>query len=238
MVDAIVGGGGLVLLPAMFANFPTTMPATLLGTNKFAAIWGTLFAASRFARRVKLRWSLLLPAAMAALIGSFSGAWSVTMVNPAFLRQALPVVLLIVFVYTLANKHLGQTHAPRLFGRAEIFAACLIGVAVGWYDGFFGPGTGSFFIFLFVRLLGFDFLHASASAKVLNVATNISALALFSAKGYIWWQIGLMLAAANIAGSITGTSLALRHGSAFVRWVFMAVVGMLILKTGYDALLM
>lgn len=236
MVDAIVGGGGLVLLPAMFANFPTTVPATLLGTNKFAAIWGTLFAASRFARRVKLRWSLLLPAAIAALIGSFSGAWSVTMIDPIHLRRALPIVLLIVFIYTLANKHLGQAHAPRLFGRAEIIVACLIGMSVGWYDGFFGPGTGSFFIFLFVRLLGFDFLHASASAKVLNVATNISALVLFSAKGHVWWQVGLILAAANISGSIAGTSLALRHGSGFVRWVFMAVVGALIMKTGYDAL--
>jgi uncharacterized membrane protein YfcA len=236
LVDAIVGGGGLVLLPAMFTSFPTAMPATLLGTNKFAAIWGTLFAAVRFARRVPLRWALLIPAATAALIGAFAGAWSVTLVDPSFLRRALPVVLLIVFVYTLANKHLGQTHAPRLFGRVEVAAACIIGLAVGWYDGFFGPGTGSFFIFLFVRVLGFDFLHASASAKVLNVATNISALALFSAKGYIWWQVGLMLAAANIAGSVAGTALALRHGAGFVRWVFMAVVGALILKTGLDAL--
>ncbi len=236
LVDAIVGGGGLVLLPAMFAGFPSAAPATLLGTNKFAAVWGTLFAARRFARRVSLRWALLLPAAATALVGSFAGAWCVTQVDPGWLRRALPFVLLVVFLYTLANKHLGRTHAPRLFGRAEIAAACLIGLAVGWYDGFFGPGTGSFFIFLFVRVLGFDFLHASASAKVMNVATNIAALTLFAAKGYIWWQVGLMLAVANVGGSVTGTALALRHGAGFVRWVFIAVVGALILKTGWDAL--
>ncbi|MFM2288968.1 MAG: hypothetical protein RL684_2111 [Pseudomonadota bacterium] len=236
LVDAIVGGGGLVLLPAMFASFPAAAPATLLGTNKFAAVWGTLFAARRFARRVSLRWALLLPAAATALAGSFAGAWSVTQVDPGWLRRALPFVLLVVFLYTLANEHLGRAHAPRLFGRAEVVAACLIGLAIGWYDGFFGPGTGSFFIFLFVRVLGFDFLHASASAKVMNVATNIAALVLFGAKGYIWWQVGLLLAFANVAGSMAGTALALRHGAGFVRWVFIAVVGALILKTGYDAL--
>lgn len=236
LIDAIGGGGGLVSLPALFSTFPGALPATLLGTNKFMAVWGTTFAAARFARRVVLRWSLLVPAAIAALIGSFSGAWSVTLIDPDFLRRALPATLLVVFIYTLANKHLGKTHAPRLFGRAEVIAACVIGVAVGWYDGFFGPGTGSFFIFLFVRVLGFDFLHASASAKVMNVATNVAALVLFSAKGYVWWKVGLVLALANIAGSVTGTALALRHGAGFVRWVFMAVVGSLILKTGWDAL--
>jgi uncharacterized membrane protein YfcA len=236
MIDAIVGGGGLILLPALFAHFATALPATLLGTNKFAAMWGILFSALRFARRVKLRWLVLLPAAAFAMVGSFTGAWSVTLLDPAYLRRALPVILLVVFVYTLLNKQLGQSHEPRLFGRQEITAACLIGAAVGWYDGFFGPGTGSVFIFLFVRVLGFDFLHASASAKFLNLATNIAALVLFSAKGYIWWQVGLFLATANVAGSFAGTALALRHGAGFVRWIFIAVVGALILKSGYDAL--
>ena len=108
---------------------------------------------------------------------------------------------------------------------------------IGWYDGFFGPGTGSFFIFLFVRLLGYDFLYASASAKLLNVATNLSALALFAMKGHVWWQIGLVMAVANVIGSLIGTRLALKHGAGFVRGVFIVVVSALILKTGYDAFL-
>ena len=108
---------------------------------------------------------------------------------------------------------------------------------IGWYDGFFGPGTGSFFIFLFVRLLGYDFLNASASAKLLNVATNLAAIALFAMKGHVWWKIGLVMAVANVAGSLIGTRLALKHGAGFVRGVFIVVVGALILKTGYDAFL-
>ena len=119
--------------------------------------------------------------------------------------------------------------------RGALVIACSIGGLLGWYDGFFGPGTGSFFIFLLVRFLGYDFLNASAGAKLLNVATNLAALALFTAKGHVWWQVGGVMALANVAGSLIGSRLALRHGAGFVRWVFIAVVGLLILKTGHDA---
>ena len=113
-------------------------------------------------------------------------------------------------------------------------AASLIGITIGFYDGFFGPGTGSFFVFLFVRLLGYDFLNASASAKLLNVSTNIAALILFSLKGHIWWHFALPLALANVLGSVLGTHMALKHGTGFVRGIFILVVSVLILKTGYD----
>jgi len=146
-------------------------------------------------------------------------------------------VLLAVLIYTLQRRDLGRDHTPRFNGRAEVAAAMLIGAVVGFYDGFFGPGTGSFLVFLFVRWLGYDFLHASASAKLVNTATNLSALLLFAAKGHVWWHYALVLAVANIAGSLIGTHLALRHGSAFVRGAFVLVVGVLILKTGYDAFL-
>lgn len=235
LVDSIVGGGGLILVPALFASFPAAAPATLFGTNKSASVWGTAIAAVQYSRRVHMRWAVLLPAAMAALAGSLVGAWTVTVVDPAFLRRLLPVVLLVVFVYTLARKDLGREHAPRHAHARETVLACVIGLVIGWYDGFFGPGTGSFFIFLFVRLLGYDFLNASAAAKLLNVATNIAALALFAAKGHVWWHLGLVMAVANVAGSLLGTRLALRHGAGFVRGVFIVVVGALILKTGWDA---
>lgn len=237
LVDSIVGGGGLVLLPALFATFPGVQPATLLGTNKSASVWGTSMAALQYSRRVQMRWPVLLPAAGAALAGSFAGAWMVTQINPDFLRRLLPVALLAVLVYTLVKKDLGRTHAPRHSLRAEQAIAAAIGLVIGWYDGFFGPGTGSFFIFLFVRLLGYDFLNASVSAKLLNVATNLAAIALFAMKGHVWWQLGLVMAVANVAGSLIGTRLALRHGAGFVRGVFILVVGALILKTGYDAFL-
>ncbi len=234
-VDAIVGGGGLILVPALFGMYPGAAPATLLGTNKGAGIWGTAWASAQFARRVQLAWSALLPAALAAFAGSFAGAWALTLASPEGLRKALPLVLIGVLAYTLARKDLGREHAPRLAGSAQVLAACAIGAAVGFYDGFFGPGTGSFLVFLFVRVLGFDFLHASASAKLLNTATNAAALLLLGWKGHVWWHIAAVLALANVAGSLIGTRLALRHGAGFVRVAFLLIVAALIAKTGWDA---
>jgi uncharacterized protein len=234
-VDAIVGGGGLVLVPSLFAAFPGTHPATLFGINKGAAIWGTGMAALQYSRRVELRWHALLPAMAAGFGGSLGGAWAVTAISPEFLRKLLPLVLLIVLAYTLAKKHLGRDHQPRFAGRREAAAAGSVGLVIGLYDGFFGPGTGSFLVFIFVRWLGYDFLHASASAKLVNTATNLAAIALFAFKGHVWWQYALALGAANVIGSLLGTRLALKHGAGFVRGAFIAVVGALIFKTGYDA---
>lgn len=234
-VDSIVGGGGLILVPAMFAVFPTTHPATLFGINKGAAVLGTAAATVQYARRVDMPWRSLLPAAAAAFIGAMAGAWTVTVISPDFLRRALPFVLGAVLVYTLMRKDLGHAHDPAFAGRRLTAAACVMGVVIGFYDGFFGPGTGSFFVFLFVRWLGFDFLHASASAKLLNTASNLAALLLFALKGHVWWHYALVMALANVVGSLAGTRLALKHGSGFVRWVFIVVVGALILKTTWDA---
>ena len=236
-VDAIVGGGGLVLVPALFALFPQAPPPTLLGTNKGGAVWGTAWATLQFARRVDLRRHALGPAVGAALAGSFAGAWVVTLVKADALRVALPFVLGAVLVYTLARKDMGREHAPRFAGRREAIVASSIGAALGFYDGFFGPGTGSFFVFLFVRALCYDFLHASASAKLLNTATNAAALVLFAWKGHVWWHLALVIAVANVAGSQLGTRLALKHGAGFVRAVFITVVAALIAKTAYDAFL-
>ena len=235
LIDAISGGGGLILVPALFAIFPTTHPATLFGTNKAAAIWGTGIASVQYSRRVKMPWHALAPAAISGFLASLAGAWMVTVVSPGFLRKLLPVVLLLVLLYTLHKKDLGRHHAPRFGGRVETAVACGVGAVIGFYDGFFGPGTGSFFVFLLVRLLGYDFLHASAGAKLLNTATNLAALLLFTLKGHVWWHFALAMALSNITGSLLGTHLALRHGSGFVRVVFMAVVAALILKTGWDA---
>ncbi|WP_310460288.1 TSUP family transporter [Sphaerotilus sp.] len=235
-VDAIVGGGGLVLVPALFAVYPAAAPATLFGTNKGAAIWGTAWATAQYARRVTMNWVTLVPAAVAALVFSFAGAWLVTQVPATGLRKALPFILLAVLVYTLVRKDLGRTHAPGSSARREALQATLIGALVGFYDGFFGPGTGSFFVFLFVRVLGYDFLHASAAAKLLNTATNVAALVLFASTGHVWWSVAATMAVANIVGSLLGTRLALRHGAGFVRGVFIVVVGALIVRTGWDAL--
>ena len=234
-VDAVVGGGGLVLVPALFATYPNALPATLFGTNKGGAIWGTAWAAVQFARRVTLARLTMAWGMAGALAGSFGGAWLVTLVSAKPLKQALPFVLLAILIYTVAKKQLGREHTPRLQGNAEALTAGLIGLGIGFYDGFFGPGTGSFFVFLFVRLLGYDFLHASAAAKCLNTATNFAALVLFAWTGHIWWHVAAVLAVANVAGSLLGTRLALARGAGFVRIVFIVVVSALILKTAWDS---
>ncbi|QKV54652.1 TSUP family transporter [Comamonas antarctica] len=236
-IDAIVGGGGLILVPAIFAAFPHAPPATLLGTNKSASVWGTAISAWKYSRRVDIPWAALTPAIAISFAGSFAGAWAVTVISSDFLRKLLPVILVLVLIYTLLKKDMGRHHAPRYAGRAQTLMACAIGLVIGFYDGFFGPGTGSFFVFLFVRLLGYDFLNASVSAKLLNIATNLAAIMLFAMKGHVWWHFALPLAAANVIGSLLGTHMALRHGTGFVRGIFILVVSALILKTGYDAFL-
>ena len=236
-VDSIVGGGGLILVPALFATFPNAHPATLFGTIKGASVWGTAIATAQYSRRVQMRWHALAPAALVCFAASLAGAWLVTVVSPQYLRRALPLVLVIVLGYTLAKKQLGRDHAPRFDGQREALITSVIGAVIGFYDGFFGPGTGSFFVFLLVRVLGYDFLHASASAKLLNTASNLAAIALFAWKGHVWWHFVLAMAIANVVGSLAGTHLALKHGTGFVRGVFIAVVSALILKTSYDAFL-
>jgi len=236
LVDAVVGGGGLIQVPAIFSVLPKEVPATLLGTNKLASIFGTGAAAMKYAQRVRVAWSAAAPAALAAFALSFVGAWTVTRVPGDFVRSLLPLILLAVAIYTFRKKDLGSVHAPVHSGAAERWWAIGMGAAIGFYDGFFGPGTGSFLIFLYVRFFGFDFLSASAAAKIVNVACNLSALMWFGYSGHILWQFGLLMALCQIAGSLVGTKLAIQHGSAFVRKLFLVVVSVLIVKTGFDAI--
>ncbi len=235
LVDAVVGGGGLIQLPALFSVFPTNAPASLLGTSKLAGVWGTSVAALNYVRAVRLNWLVILPAALMAFIFSFAGAVTVTQIPPTYLRKALPFILVLIALYTFWKKDLGVHYRPLYSGRKELWMAMLVGVVIGFYDGFFGPGTGSFFIFVFVRIFGYDFLHASASAKVLNVACNIAALMWFGFSGHVMWFLGLAMAVCGVLGSLVGSHLAIKHGSAFVRSLFLVVVFTLVLKTSYDA---
>lgn len=235
LVDAVVGGGGLIQVPVLFSVLPRELPATLLGTSKLAGVFGISAAAVNYARRVRVAWSAAAPAALAAFALSFVGAWTVTRVPGEFFRLLLPLVLIAVAIYTFRKKDFGATHAPLHSGMKERVLAVAMGAGIGFYDGFFGPGTGSFLMFLFVRFFGFDFLSASAAAKIVNVACNISALLWFGYSGHLLWQLGLLMAVCQVAGSLIGTRLAIRHGSTFVRKLFLFVVTALIFKTGFDA---
>jgi uncharacterized membrane protein YfcA len=237
MIDAVVGGGGLIQTPALFSVLPGVAPATLLGTSKLAGIWGTGAAGFNLSRRVHLQWSTAKPAAIAAFIFAFLGAYTVTKLPPDFIRKLLPLILLAVAIYTFKRKDFGTVHAPIHSGSTERVRAICVGAGIGFYDGFFGPGTGSFLVFLFVRFFGFDFLGASVVAKVVNVACNLAALLWFGYSGHLLWQVGILMAGCNIVGSMVGSSLAMRHGSKFVRKIFLFVVMALIIKTTYDAFL-
>jgi len=234
LVDAVVGGGGLVLIPALFVALPQAAAATIFGTNKFSAIFGTASAAIRYARRIPVAWRAVLPAAAAAFMFSFLGAMSVALLPKSMLRPLVLLLLIAVAGYTWVRKDFGSIDQNRRHGTADMLWALLLGAGIGFYDGFFGPGTGSFLIFLFIRFFGMDFLRASSAAKIVNVGTNGAALLFFGATGHVLWTMAALLAVFNIAGALLGTRLALRHGSGFVRWVFLAVATAMIAKFGYD----
>lgn len=235
-IDAIVGGGGMIQTPALFSIYADTAPATLLGTNKFASIFGTANAAWRFSKKIAIPWNRLWLLVLMVMLMSGMGAWVAMHVPPQIFRPLVPVLLLGVLSYVLRNKQLGETHQPRDLARAhQQLAALLIG-GIGFYDGFFGPGTGSFLMFVFVRVYGYDFLNAAASARVLNVATNLGALLLFSTYGHVLWGLAVSMAISNVAGSMLGAHLAFKGGSGFVRKIFIVVVSALILRNAWQAL--
>jgi uncharacterized membrane protein YfcA len=235
-VDSVAGGGGLIQVPALFAASPSSHPATLLGTNKLASVAGTLSAAKKYLKAIKLPQNVLIPAILTAFLGSFLGAWVVKGMSVEVFRILLPIILLALLIYTYRQKTLGLDHAPLHEQRHASLKAAALGGVVGFYDGFFGPGTGSFLLIGFVRVFGFDFLHASASAKLVNATTNLAAILLFGIYGHLNWPLGLAMMSCNLLGSLVGVSYALKHGNQFIRKVFLLVVAALILKTGYDAL--
>ncbi|MHC8395711.1 sulfite exporter TauE/SafE family protein [Pseudomonas sp. LB3P93] len=237
LIDAAVGGGGLIQIPALFNVLPTAQPAALLGTNKVAAGFGTAFAARSFVHKVVIDWGLVIPAACAAFVMAFFGAATVSYVPQSVIRPAVLVLIVLMAIYTFWKKDFGTLHKPMRIGTREKLLAIVIGGAIGFYDGLFGPGTGSFLIFLFIRCFAFDFLHASASAKLVNIATNVAALIFFIPTGNVLYLIAIPMAAFNILGALTGTWLAVHKGVPFVRALFLVLLVILISKLSYDLLL-
>lgn len=234
LVDAIAGGGGLIQLPALFILLPDVALPVLFGTNKLSSLCGTSIAAVRYVRQVAIPWRATLPAAGCALIASFVGARVVTLIKPDLLKPILLLLLVAVAVYTFAQKKFGGEQRDPATARQPLLVGALVGAGIGFYDGFFGPGTGSFLIFLFVALFGLDFLHASAAAKLVNVATNLAALTYFALAGDVLYQVALPMAACNILGALVGTRLAIARGNRLVRLVFMLMIGAVIARFGYD----
>lgn len=232
-VDAVVGGGGLIQLPAMLL-VPGIHPVQALATNKLAAIMGTSVSAVTLLRRVRLDPAVVLPLAVAALLGAIGGAGLATLVPAAAFKPIILVVLVLVGALTVFKPALGAATALRWDGWRQRLAAVVVGAVVGVYDGALGPGTGSFFIIGLVGVLGYAFLPASALAKTANFATNLGALLVFVPGGHVLWGLGLAVGAANLLGGYLGARMAVAKGSGFVRIVFIVVVAALILKLGYD----
>ncbi|GAB3245967.1 sulfite exporter TauE/SafE family protein [Chitinimonas naiadis] len=234
LIDAAVGGGGLVQVPGLFATLPNHSPATLFGTNKFSSVFGTATAAWRYARKIDIAWKLVIPAALTAFVFSFLGAMAVDAIPKDLMRPLVLALLVFMLGYTLKKKDFGALHRPSHIGRRELLVALAIGGAIGFYDGLFGPGTGSFLIFLFIRFFGFDFLSASSAAKVVNVATNLAALTFFIPTGHVLYQYAVPMAVANIAGAVFGARLAMKGGTSLIRKLFIALVSVLIAKLAWD----
>ena len=239
LVDSVVGGGGLIQVPALLVLLPPELSshvALVLGTNKAASIWGTGMAVARYAPRVRIPWHSILPAAIAAFASAFAGAAAVSMLSSIELQPAILVLLVGVAAYTLLRPDLGRLHAPAFTAHKERTVGIVVGAVLGFYDGFFGPGMGSFLIFTFVGLFGFDFLSASASAKVINFATNLAALTLFVSTGAVLYHYAVPMAVCQMGGSIVVTRVAMTRGNGFVRALFLVVSGALILRFAWQVL--
>ncbi len=235
LVDAVVGGGGLIQVPVLLEHFSQTSIPTLFGTNKVSSIAGTSSAMVRYGRAVRIPWRVVLPATLTALAGSWSGAALASLLPRAWMQPLVLALMILVAVYTFMKKDFGHAET-RPLRPSDRWRAMVLGLAIGCYDGFFGPGTGSFLMFAFVRLFGMDFLRATASAKVINATTNLAAIAFFASHGPVLWPVGIGMALCNMLGGHTGARLALRHGTAFVRRAFILIVVVLIAKLAWQML--
>ncbi|MFD4582791.1 sulfite exporter TauE/SafE family protein [Streptomyces sp. NPDC058434] len=234
-IDAVVGGGGLLLLPALLLGMPQVPAAQILGTNKAVAIVGTTGAAVTYLRKAPVQVGTALRIGLAALAGSMGGAFFAAGISSDVLRPVIMVVLLAVAAFVMLRPSFG-THGDRgPVTRARIATAIvLVGGGIGFYDGLFGPGTGTFLVLALTAVLHLDLVTASATAKIVNVCTNAGALAMFAYQGTVLWQLAALMAVFNLAGGMLGARMALRKGAEFVRGVLLVVVFSLVAKLAFD----
>jgi uncharacterized protein len=233
-VDAIVGGGGLIQTPAVLITLPQHSVATLLGTTKIPSLSGTLSASLQYARRVQIHWKLLGVLCVLALIAAYAGSKTVSIVSSSFMKPFIFGVLIVVAIYTYTKKDFGTSTTARKTPLKEFVYGGLFAVIIGFYDGFIGPGAGSFLIVFFISILGFDFLKASAHAKFINVATNVGSIIFFAGSGHILYHYAIPMAFCNFTGSLVGARLAILKGNTFIRIFFLLVVAGTIIRFGYD----
>ena len=233
-VDAMAGGGGLIQLPALLIGLPNKELPLILGTNKVPSIFGTAAAARNYFKNIKPDIPLTVSMMGPAFIGSITGAAFAATVPKDFFKPFIVFLLITVAIYTWRKPALGMNENLKFTHKKRLLFVALIGLLIGFYDGIFGPGTGTFLVFFLVSGIGYAFLKASATAKLVNIATNAGAILSFQLTGHIWWQLGLLLAFANVLGAVIGSRLAIKGGSPLVRKVFLAVTFLLITRVAWD----
>jgi uncharacterized membrane protein YfcA len=233
-VDAMAGGGGLIQLPALIVGLPNKELPLILGTNKVPSIFGTTAAARNYFKNIKPDIPLTLSMMGPAFIGSMGGASLAAAVPKDFFKPFIVFLLIAVAIYTWRKPELGMNENLKYTHKKRLAIVALIGLLIGFYDGIFGPGTGTFLVFFLVSGIGYAFLKASGTAKLVNISTNAGAILSFQLTGHIWWQLGLLLAFANVTGAIIGSRLAIKGGSPLVRKVFLAVTFLLIARVAWD----
>ncbi len=233
-VDAMAGGGGLIQLPALIIGLPNKELPLILGTNKVPSIFGTSAAARNYFKNLKPDIPLTITMMVPAFIGSIAGAAFAASVPKEFFKPFIVLLLTSVAIYTWRKPDLGMSENLKFTNQKRLFLVALIGLLIGFYDGIFGPGTGTFLVFFLVSGIGYAFLKASGTAKLVNIATNAGAILSFQITGHIWWQLGLLMAIANVSGAILGSRLAIKGGSPLVRKVFLAVTFLLITRVAWD----
>lgn len=224
-------------MPALLHALPEYALSTVFGTNKLAVWAGTLSSIGTYARRVNIVWRIMVPTALSAFLFSYLGAMSISKIPKDAMQIVVFILLITMAIYTFIKKDLGISHTRLKGDFKEIAKGMIFGGLIGFYDGLFGPGSGSFLIFLFVRGFGFDFLNASASAKLINMGTFTAALLFFIPSGNVLWEVGAIVAICNILGAIVGVSLALKFGSQFIRILFLILLIFLITRMGLSMLL-
>ncbi|MFT3981455.1 MAG: sulfite exporter TauE/SafE family protein [Ferruginibacter sp.] len=233
-IDSIVGGGGLVQTPATLITLPQHPVATLLGTTKIPSFTGTAIACYQYAKKVTLQWKLLLIMGSIALLAAMAGSYTVSQVSNRFMKPVIFCILIAVAIYTYTKKDFGTAVRKDIHPRHELLYGALFAFILGFYDGFIGPGTGSFLVIFFIAILGYDFLRASAHAKFVNLATNMGSIIYFGGSGHILYKYAIPMAVCNVAGSFLGARLAIMKGNRFIRVFFLLIVTATIIRFGYD----
>lgn len=236
-VDAIVGGGGLIQTPAALVLLRSYPAVIAISCTKIPSFSGTLFAAIQFLKKVKVNYTLTVVMCVIAFFSSFAGSELLTVVSNEFIKPVLLVILVAVAIYTYTKKDFGQHEAKDHPPKKELWLAIAISLLIGFYDGFIGPGAGSFLILAFISLLGYDFLHASAQAKLVNLATNLGSIVLFTIKGKIIWGVALPMAACNAVGGMLGARMAITKGNKFIRIFFLVVIVATLARFAWEVLM-